>query len=432
MRDSAKHAVFISYRRDDARGWPGRLEADLVDWFGPRRVFRDIGIPAGVDYEEHIERVLDGCSVMLAVIGPDWTTVSAPDGAPRLTQPHDLLREEIERALRRRDVTVIPVLVGGATMPARAELPESLRALARLQATTLSEQSWDHDVGVLVERLFGLLGEKPRRFGSRARLIFLATMATLVAVAAGMFTLRDSILPNESGQAEASLVDYRRSIGAVCKEIGVGDRGAVAIGRRLHKRLRSARTILAQRNALLDAVRATNARSGYELSRFKGIAAPSSQARRHRATLVLWTAGQLRVMAYQRRLDGVGDKAGLDRSIRYLRSIRPKLARNGVDLRAGLLRLGGGSCVLKPPIVLDTITLPALPPAAHKPRSRSGPKSGGAAAETLAESAEANPTTAVAPPPPLPPPPSPRNVRPPVSDGGAESFEEEEASRRTL
>jgi len=40
--------IFISYRRDDARGIAGRLMDTLSDYFGDGRVFRDIeGIEGG-------------------------------------------------------------------------------------------------------------------------------------------------------------------------------------------------------------------------------------------------------------------------------------------------------------------------------------------------------------------------------------------------
>jgi hypothetical protein len=264
-------------------------------------------------------------------------------------------------------------------MPASSELPVSLRALARRQATILTDQSWDHDAGILVERVCTLLGEKPRRNGVRSRrgsVIALATLATAAAIASGMFTLRDTLFPDETGRAEASLVDYHRQVAKVCAQLGVGDRGAVAIGRRLRTRLRRARTVLAQRNALLDAVRSTNARSAYELSVFKGIAIPPSQAGRHRAALALWNVNQDRVMTYQERLDGADDVAALVAAIRYLGSMRADLARGAIDLRGGLLGLGGAGCVLKPPVVLDTITLPRLRRAKHKAPPRTRTKAG--------------------------------------------------------
>lgn len=154
---TTKPCVFISYRRDDAGGWAGRMEDDLADRFGSERVFRDIKIPAGVDYEQHIEQVLDACHVVVVVIGPEWATLKGPDGTLRLRKSDDLLRREIERALARRDVEVIPVLVQRAQMPAADELPPELRALARRQAIELSDTRWNHDMGQLIAQLCEVL-----------------------------------------------------------------------------------------------------------------------------------------------------------------------------------------------------------------------------------------------------------------------------------
>jgi len=158
---TTKPCLFISYRREDAGGWAGRLEDDLADRFGGERVFRDIKIPAGVDYEEHIEQVLDACQVVVVVIGPQWATLKGEDGTPRLTGSDDLLRREVERALARRDVDVIPVLVQRARMPGAHELPPELRALARRQAIELSDARWNHDMGELIEQLSVVLEGPP-------------------------------------------------------------------------------------------------------------------------------------------------------------------------------------------------------------------------------------------------------------------------------
>ena len=154
---TSKPCVFISYRRDDSGGWAGRLEDELANAFGSQRVFRDVKIPVGVDYQDHIEHVLDSCYVVVVVIGPSWTSLTGSDGARRLTAPDDLLRREIERALQRRDVEVIPVLVQRARMPAADELPTELRALARRQAIELSDSRWSHDMAQLTSVLRELL-----------------------------------------------------------------------------------------------------------------------------------------------------------------------------------------------------------------------------------------------------------------------------------
>jgi len=150
--------AFISYRREDSGGWAGRLGDDLDGIAGADHVFRDVKIPPGVDYERHIEQVLDSCDVVLVVIGPRWATLADAAGQVRLHDPYDLLRREIERALARTDVEVIPVLVQRAQMPQVSTLPEGLRALTRLQGFELSDGRWTRDVDELADTLFGARG----------------------------------------------------------------------------------------------------------------------------------------------------------------------------------------------------------------------------------------------------------------------------------
>jgi hypothetical protein len=150
--------VFVNYRRDDAAGFAGRLHADLARRLGESRVFRDVTIPPGVDYIDHINQLLSACRVLVAVIGPRWLNAADREGRRRLEKPDDLVRLEIEAALRRPDVEVIPVLVDGALMPDAAELPASLTHLARRNAHEMTDRRWDYDLGVLVERLERALG----------------------------------------------------------------------------------------------------------------------------------------------------------------------------------------------------------------------------------------------------------------------------------
>jgi TIR domain len=150
--------VFISYRREDTAPYAGRLYDAMVARFGERNVFMDVDMAPGVDFVERITRVVSGCVVLIVVMGPSWATVSGEDGAPRLAEPDDFVRLEVETALRRPDVTPIPVLVSGARMPKPEQLPAELQALARRNALELSDGRWSYDIGRLVETLDGLLG----------------------------------------------------------------------------------------------------------------------------------------------------------------------------------------------------------------------------------------------------------------------------------
>ncbi|MGY1670292.1 toll/interleukin-1 receptor domain-containing protein [Geodermatophilus sp. SYSU D00710] len=147
--------IFLSYRRGDAGGYAGRLADALHERIGPRNVFQDVlDIAPGQDYTAVIDGALDRSDALLAVIGPGWLTASTPQGSPRLSAPDDYVRLEIARALD-RDVRVVPVLVGGAALPAAAELPEALQGLTQRQAVVLRDETWHRDVDGLVRSLRG-------------------------------------------------------------------------------------------------------------------------------------------------------------------------------------------------------------------------------------------------------------------------------------
>jgi hypothetical protein len=99
-----------------------------------------------------ISRAAAACKVMLAVIGPGWLTVTDRWGRPRLEDPRDIVRLEIEAALA-RDAWVIPILVRGAAMPGQQDLPESLADLAGRQAVSIRHESFSDDIGRLIRKI---------------------------------------------------------------------------------------------------------------------------------------------------------------------------------------------------------------------------------------------------------------------------------------
>jgi TIR domain/PASTA domain len=151
--------IFINYRRDDTDGEAAHLNGDLAARFGASQVFLDLeDIRSGADFRQRILEAIDSCSVLVALIGPDWSTMRGPGGARRLDEPGDLLRDEIARALS-RGIPVIPVLVNNAPMP--KTLPYAIQGLARLQAAPLRNSDWAYDLDRLVRRLEQLMAPPP-------------------------------------------------------------------------------------------------------------------------------------------------------------------------------------------------------------------------------------------------------------------------------
>jgi glycerophosphoryl diester phosphodiesterase len=136
--------VFISYRRQET-AWPARELYDvLVTELGPDRVFKDVdNIEPGDDFVERIQSAVGSCQVLLALIGPQWLTITDARGARRIDDPADFVRLEVETALNRDDVRVIPILVDNARMPTAQELPERLAGLTRRQAVEINPVSFD-------------------------------------------------------------------------------------------------------------------------------------------------------------------------------------------------------------------------------------------------------------------------------------------------
>lgn len=162
-RKGAGEKIFISYRRSDTEGYAGRLSDSLTTYFGPGRVFRDVGsIEPGQDFIERIGDTIRSARAVLVMIGPDW--LAAGDGErPRLFDSDDHLAAEIQAALENK-LVVIPVLVQGAQMPREEELPPKLKLLTRRNAVSLTDEGWKADTtrlaNILALDVSGSVAEK--------------------------------------------------------------------------------------------------------------------------------------------------------------------------------------------------------------------------------------------------------------------------------
>jgi hypothetical protein len=157
-------AVFLSYRREETRHIAGRLADRLAERLGSMQVFIDVDtIEPGSDFTATIVREVASCDVLIALIGPTGSTITDPRGRRRLDDPDDLVVLEIRTALE-HGILVIPVLVDGAVMPSRYELPEGLQNLALRNAVRLDHETFRTDFVTLldaVERARPHLLQKP-------------------------------------------------------------------------------------------------------------------------------------------------------------------------------------------------------------------------------------------------------------------------------
>jgi uncharacterized membrane protein YhaH (DUF805 family) len=150
--------IFISYRRSDDQSAAGRLYDRLQQHFDREQLFMDVdAIEPGVDFVKSLDEQVTNCIAFIAVIGPRWLTARGNDGNPRLDNPTDYVRLEIEAALK-RDIRVIPVLVDGASMPRSSDLPSSLQTLARRNAVEIAHHRFVADCDDLARNIKRALG----------------------------------------------------------------------------------------------------------------------------------------------------------------------------------------------------------------------------------------------------------------------------------
>jgi hypothetical protein len=188
--------IFISYRREDSAGYAGRLRESLERRMGKGAVFRDVdALEPGQDFVETIAIRLRDASACLVLIGREWLDAEDASGRRRLAQQNDYVRLEISTALEQPNMRVIPVLVEGTRMPATEELPETIQGLARRQAVSLRDESWDEDVKRFVTAL------DRRSWVQRYRLALAASAAVVVV---GALAVAQFVGPQVSPNAETA------------------------------------------------------------------------------------------------------------------------------------------------------------------------------------------------------------------------------------
>ncbi len=141
--------IFISYRRTDSGAAVGRLQHDLGEYFGARRIFVDeTRIEPSAIWRASIEKALSECKVGLIVIGPRWLN-------DKLARDNDVLRWEVSSLLAKK--VTLPILVDDATLPKAAQLPPGLERLPSIQATPINNVTWEVTVAALIKVIEGIL-----------------------------------------------------------------------------------------------------------------------------------------------------------------------------------------------------------------------------------------------------------------------------------
>jgi formylglycine-generating enzyme required for sulfatase activity len=154
--------IIISYRRRDSEAITGRIFDRLVARYGRDAIFRDIdNIAPGIDFRSHIADALAHSDILLAIVGPNWAGRSSRAGRARIDDDNDLVRIEVETALR-RGTPVIPVLLGNTRMPSADHIPEGLKDFPFRQAVRVDPgQDFEHHVDRLTRQMDRILDRTP-------------------------------------------------------------------------------------------------------------------------------------------------------------------------------------------------------------------------------------------------------------------------------
>ena len=165
-------SIFISYRRSDTAGHARWLFDRLHLWFDTDQLYFDgISVDMGEHFPGSIEAAIDAAKIVLVVIGPDWlTTLNERAAQPGI----DYVAAEVAQAIACDKASapkhVVPVLIGGATIPAEEDFAEPIRgklsAIIDLNAHTIEGPQSDLDAQFIRVRdhLASIDGVPPPRF----------------------------------------------------------------------------------------------------------------------------------------------------------------------------------------------------------------------------------------------------------------------------
>ena len=196
--------VFISYRHSDSQTPAVLLHERLEKEFGRGRVFLDRSdLAPGTKFPEEIEAFIRAADVMLIMIGPGWLNARDALGRRRLDDPHDFLIKEIAWGQAAR-IAFLPILIDGASMPRRHELPLVLRGLADLQGFVLQPNAPnDRSVARLIDAIWRHSGRRRPPVRRPRLLLFHLAMITSVLIVIGLLiglvTSQVTRLPDTGG-----------------------------------------------------------------------------------------------------------------------------------------------------------------------------------------------------------------------------------------
>ena len=139
------------------------------------------------------------------------------NGSRRLDMEGDFVRLEIAKALE-RGVRVIPVLVGGATMPHHDDLPDDLRPLSFHQAMDLRDAHFHADAELLVDELnrtVPSITSRPRKLKSYRLALGVSSVLVVAVIVGGILVLRQMKPADHSNSDSADQKRHAPVLGAI-------------------------------------------------------------------------------------------------------------------------------------------------------------------------------------------------------------------------
>lgn len=192
----AKNTIFLSYRRTDlSQDEVNVIHEGLENKFGNESVFLDTSdIDAGAKWKKVLNDTGENAKILLLLIGKNWLEKDK-NGIPRINNPEDWVRKEIEYAIQ-KNLTVIPTLINGVEMPLREEMPESILPIYDSQSIKVDLNNWSIYKEKLFKDIQKILGYGKDSFWLK-KIIILGLVIILIGFL-GFLGFLDFLLPNDT------------------------------------------------------------------------------------------------------------------------------------------------------------------------------------------------------------------------------------------
>lgn len=129
--------IFISYRRNDSRGYALALSEHLSRTLTKINVLIDQDLQVANDFETQIDIWISKTDLFIAIVDRDWARYDLDKGKFSIQEDKDWIRIEL-RSAKRYGVDIAPVLIDGASMPEKGILPSDIEFFSSLHAISSS------------------------------------------------------------------------------------------------------------------------------------------------------------------------------------------------------------------------------------------------------------------------------------------------------